>query len=125
MIVMIMTDGEIHDMGDTTHELVQCARLPLSVIVVGIGNGDFKMMEELDDDDMRMTDKNGKRTERDLVQFVPFRDYNYNGVALAKHVLEELPRQVVEYHELCGIKPEVIVKPVPRSDTYLQMMQAK
>jgi hypothetical protein len=55
-------------------------------------------MNELDDDDMQMTDKNGKKTERDLVQFVPFRDYNNDGVALAKQVLEELPRQVVEYH---------------------------
>jgi hypothetical protein len=44
---------------------------------------------------MQMTDKNGNKTERDLVQFVPFREYNNDGVALAKHVLEELPRQVV------------------------------
>lgn len=62
MIVLILTDGEIHDMQDTCHELVQCCRLPLSVIVVGIGSGDFKLMEELDDDDMQMIDKNGKRT---------------------------------------------------------------
>jgi hypothetical protein len=82
MIVMILTDGEIHDMRDACHELIQCSRLPISVIVV-------------DDDDMQMTDKNGNKTERDLVQFVPFREYNNDGVALAKHVLEELPRQVV------------------------------
>jgi hypothetical protein len=45
MIVMILTDGEIHDMRDACHELIQCSRLPISVIVVGIGNGDFKLME--------------------------------------------------------------------------------
>lgn len=71
---------------------------------------------------MQMTDKNGKRTERDLVQFVPFRDYSYNGAMLAKNVLEELPRQVVEYHELCGITPEMIIKPIPKNDSYVQKM---
>ena len=84
MIVLMLTDGEIHDMKDTCHELVQCSHLPISVIVVGIGNGDFKLMEELDDDDMQMVDNNGKRTERDLVQFVPFRKFNNDGVSLAK-----------------------------------------
>ena len=74
-------------MVDTCHELVQCSRLPMSVIIVGIGNGDFKLMEQLDDDDMQMVDRNGRKTERDLVQFVPFREYNNDGVALAKHVL--------------------------------------
>ena len=39
------------------------------------------------------------------MQFVPFRNFMNDGVELAKEVLEELPRQVVEYHGLCKIKP--------------------
>lgn len=42
----------------------------MSVIIVGIGEGDFKIMHELDDDNMEMVDSKGQRTERDLVQFV-------------------------------------------------------
>jgi hypothetical protein len=41
-------------------------------------------MSRLDDDDMQMTDQNGNRTERDLVQFVPFKKFSYNGVELAR-----------------------------------------
>ena len=46
-------------------------------------------------------------------QFVPFRDYMYNGqynplsgVRLAKDVLHELPDQVIEYMEKRKIKPQ-------------------
>jgi hypothetical protein len=86
--------------------LVRCGRLPLSVIIIGIGNGeDWSAMHELDDDDCQMTDKNGNRTQRDLVQFVEFSKHNNNGVELAREVLEELPRQVEEYHTLVGLTP--------------------
>lgn len=60
-------------------------------------------MERLDDDAMTMTSSTGVRTERDLVQFVPFRNFSNDGVMLAKEVLAELPRQVVEYHSLCRL----------------------
>lgn len=51
--------------------LVKCGKLPLSIIIIGIGNGDdWNIMHELDDDDMQMTDFQGNKTIRDLVQFV-------------------------------------------------------
>jgi hypothetical protein len=95
MILLILTDGVIHDKEEVKDLLVKCGRLPLSVIIIGIGNGDdWEAMKELDDDDCQMTDMQGNKTERDLVQFVVFSEHNNNGVELAREVLEELPRQV-------------------------------
>ena len=85
--------------------LIQCNRLPLSIIIVGLGDGDFGVMHELDDDDCQMVDSRGNRTERDLVQFVEFKKFKNNGVELAREVLFELPRQVEEYFELVGVEP--------------------
>lgn len=62
-------------------------------------------MNELDDDDCHMVDSKGNKTERDLVQFVEFKKFKNNGVALAREVLQELPRQVEEYFELMAIEP--------------------
>lgn len=39
MILLILTDGVIHDKEEVKDLLVQCGRLPLSVIIIGIGNG--------------------------------------------------------------------------------------
>jgi len=44
IILMILTDGQNHDMNDTINLLIKAADLPLSVIIVGIGNDDFENM---------------------------------------------------------------------------------
>lgn len=84
MILLIMTDGAIHDTEEVMDLLVKCGKLPLSVIIVGIGNGDWGLMHQLDDDDCQMTDFQGNKTQRDLVQFVEFSEHKNNGVELAR-----------------------------------------
>jgi hypothetical protein len=46
-VLMILTDGMINDMDETCNALVSCDVLPLSVIIVGIGNADFSNMNTL------------------------------------------------------------------------------
>ena len=71
-------------------------------------------MEELDDDDCQMRDSKGRKTTRDLVQFVEFRKFRNNGVELAREVLEELPRQVEEYYQIINTSPMQFPPPPPR-----------
>jgi len=37
-VLLILTDGEIHDMQQTIQLIVQSSRTPLSVIIIGVGN---------------------------------------------------------------------------------------
>ena len=104
-ILMILTDGIIDDMDETIDSLVEASFLPISVIIIGIGDANFSNMNILDSDDDRLVDKNGRKADRDLVQFVPFKEYSYNGELLAKQVLEEIPRQVIEYYQHQNIAP--------------------
>lgn len=53
-ILLILTDGAIHDMQVTKDWIVEGTDLPLSIIVIGIGQADFSMMEELDSDEQVM-----------------------------------------------------------------------
>jgi hypothetical protein len=41
-ILLILTDGEIHDMQATVDLIVQASELPLSIIIIGVGNEKFK-----------------------------------------------------------------------------------
>jgi hypothetical protein len=45
-----MTDGQINDMQNTIDQIVKASRLPMSIIIVGIGNEDFTNMNILDAD---------------------------------------------------------------------------
>lgn len=105
-ILLIITDGIINDMQDTADAIVAASGLPLSIIIVGVGNADFGAMNVLDADDEPLTARNGQKETRDLVQFVPFRDFsNQHYSALAAAVLDEIPRQLCEWAEMNGIKP--------------------
>jgi copine 5/8/9 len=48
-------DGVITDMGTTIRAIVKARDLPLSIVIVGVGNDDFKNMKILDGDDERLT----------------------------------------------------------------------
>ena len=104
-ILMILTDGIIDDMDETVDSLVEASFLPISVIIIGIGDADFSNMDVLDADDEPLVDKNGRKADRDLVQFVPFKKFSYNGQLLAQEVLEEIPKQVIEYYQHQNMPP--------------------
>ena len=105
-ILLILTDGQIDDLKDTIDEMVEASFLPISVIIVGIGNGDFTSMDILDADENPLYDRRKRKADRDLVQFVPFNQFKNDPAKLAEQVLEEVPRQVVEYYQHKGIKPQ-------------------
>ena len=40
----IFQDGEITDMANTVDRIVAASKLPLSIVIVGVGGADFKNM---------------------------------------------------------------------------------
>ena len=105
-ILLILTDGIINDLGPTIDILVQGSFLPLSVIIIGIGNDHFQEMVVLDGDKNPLIDSKGVKRMRDLVQFVPFNKFKYDPNKLAEEVLEEVPRQVIEYYTMNNLYPD-------------------
>ncbi|KAM9234891.1 copine-5 isoform 2-T2 [Dugong dugon] len=111
-VLLIITDGVISDMAQTKEAIVNAAKLPMSIIIIGVGQAEFDAMVELDGDDVRISSR-GKLAERDIVQFVPFRDYvdrtgNHvlSMARLARDVLAEIPDQLVSYMKAQGIRPQ-------------------
>ncbi|XP_028814617.1 copine-8-like [Denticeps clupeoides] len=111
-ILLIISDGVISDMAQTKESIVNASALPMSIIIVGVGPAEFDEMIELDGDEIRISSR-GRFAERDIVQFVPFRDYidrrgNHilSMARLAKDVLAEIPDQFLQYMRTRGIKPQ-------------------
>lgn len=121
-VLLIITDGIITDMDKTIEAIVNASSLPFSIIIVGVGDADFSAMDVLDGDDNALR-ANGRTANRDIVQFVPFNQFNTSNRAsqekfnrehnkietleteiknflkqlLAQHVLAEIPDQVTQY----------------------------
>ena len=74
-VLLIITDGVITDMDQTRTAIVEASHLPMSIIIVGVGAADFDAMEFLDSDDRLLRSPRGDTAARDIVQFVPFRQF--------------------------------------------------
>ncbi|XP_063215609.1 copine-8-like isoform X2 [Bacillus rossius redtenbacheri] len=110
-ILLIITDGAITDMVHTKQAIIRASNLPMSIIIVGVGNADFMAMNELDGDTIPLS-HNKVVAARDIVQFVPFRnfqritDLKIAKAYLAKEVLAEIPDQIVGYMKSKNIVPK-------------------
>mmetsp|Transcript_44463 Transcript_44463/g.58983 ORF Transcript_44463/g.58983 Transcript_44463/m.58983 type:complete len:121 (+) Transcript_44463:1164-1526(+) len=89
-ILLLLTDGAIHDMAATKDAIYHLADFPCSIIIVGVGNADFSLMEELDGDDGSLRNSMGQLVPRDIVQFVEFNQCMARG-NLNEEVLKEVP----------------------------------
>ena len=101
-ILLIITDGQITDEDATKQAIVEASVLPLSIVIVGVGNADFSSMGRLDGDDNPLFDNTGKRI-RDIVQFVQYNmKYALNPSMFSRDLLQEIPGQVERYFKSIG-----------------------
>lgn len=113
-VLLVITDGIISDMHQTKRAIINASSLPISIIIVGVGDADFDDMDELDSDDVRLSAE-GRYAERDIVQFVPLNKFISNNgpkqfiksqADLAKEVLAEIPEQLTSFMKSRGFKPQ-------------------
>uniref|UniRef100_T1KA33 Copine C-terminal domain-containing protein n=1 Tax=Tetranychus urticae TaxID=32264 RepID=T1KA33_TETUR len=103
------------DVPQTKQAIIDASHLPLSIIIVGVGHDDFAAIDELDSDNLLLK-FNGKKAVRDIVQFVPLRNYiTSTGIwlqtmdGLTRDILHEVPEQLISYMRAKGIKPKRVV----------------
>ena len=105
-ILLILTDGAIMDLQATINSVVAASGLPLSIIIIGVGDADFSTMEKLDADrEPLYSDALRAYQSRDVVQFVQFNQFRNDNVLLAREVLKEIPKQMTSYFQSKKIRP--------------------
>jgi len=92
--------------------LVRASSLPMSVIIVGVGEEDFAAMDILDGDHNRLEHR-GQMAKRDIVQFVEMRrfvgrDASWDKELLGRAVLAEIPGQVTGWMKMKRFQPSVL-----------------
>jgi hypothetical protein len=96
-ILLIIADGQVTNAAHTIAAIVKASALPLSIIVVGVGDGPWDMMEEFDDN---LPDR-----QFDNFQFVNFsqtfaENPNNPEVAFAIAALMEIPEQFIAIRKI-------------------------
>jgi hypothetical protein len=94
-ILIIFTNGDVHNQEKAIAAIAEVASEPLSIVVVGVGPGDFGNMNFL----------NEKRNDRDNVLFVDMKTHEQDENALSEATLKVIPAQLVDYFVSNGIRP--------------------
>ena len=104
----MVTDGELVDLDETLDELVKGSDLPLSIIIVGVGPASFARADIFAKaDEVPLYSKTLERAmKNNIVQFVPFRDYENNIEKLSHLILSKVRNQFLSYFQRNGIVPK-------------------
>ena len=105
-IMMILTDGTIVDRSKTKRMIIRASKLPVSIIIIGVGNpaDNFEFMRKLDADKepLLVRDKNTgqiNQQTRDCVQFLACKDLKNDPDKITKELLREIPDQITAYYD--------------------------
>ena len=119
-VLLIITDGVICDMEATKSAIISASNLPMSIIIIGVGNENFEAMDELDSDDA-LLQQGDRKAQRDIVQFVELNRFvcgssrGWDKELLAREGLAELPDQIVGFMKAGGHRPGHSDAPPPYS----------
>ena len=109
-ILMILTDGIIVDLDETIDQIVIGSFLPLSIIIIGIGDNDFENMDTLDGNDDPLISTDGIKRQRDIVKFVRFEDCRNDPEKISEELLDEVPRQIIDFYTMKNIYPSNLIE---------------
>lgn len=108
-ILVVILDGDSFDTEGTRRALIRASALPVSVVLVGIGDSYFPNLVAYDADKQPMQTSERVSAMRDCVQFVRFNDYlaeegKVNKRKLSDDILKEIPVQVEGFLGMYGIR---------------------
>ena len=96
-ILLIISDGEIFDIENTIDSIIEASNFPISFIIIGIGSDVTSDMKTLNGEKGKLISRNGEELNRDIVQYVHFKDFANNLNKLADEVLKYIPGQITSY----------------------------
>jgi len=123
-ILVIISDGNNHDIDEMVRQLIKSERYPISVCIVGVGDENFSRMLQMDSRTKPLEDKDGNKSERDMCQFVRYNDFKDRPDKLTEYMLTVIPSQVEAYYraskDFTGLKD--VGKP---KNAYLRKLKEK
>jgi hypothetical protein len=96
-ILLIVTNGNVHDLQATVDAIVAASVKSISIVIAGIGTGDFGTMTFLDANTIPLRSSEKKEAARDIVQFAAYAHHMNHPGNMAAELLAEIPRQVEHF----------------------------
>ena len=98
-ILLIISDGYIHDIQETINSIIEASKYPISFIIIGVGADVNYDMKVLNGENGKLVSSSGELLNKDNVQYVHFNDYADDLNKLTEAVLKYIPDQISDYYK--------------------------
>mmetsp|Transcript_34000 Transcript_34000/g.33548 ORF Transcript_34000/g.33548 Transcript_34000/m.33548 type:complete len:124 (+) Transcript_34000:1306-1677(+) len=102
-IMLVITNEPVADMEKTITEINKASNLPMSILIIGLGDKDFQKLEMLKTE---ITPEGS--SSRETAKFWKFNRSKDRLGELTEKVLSGIPEQIVEYMSLNRIEPKIV-----------------
>jgi len=106
-LLLISNPPKREDIKKCIDAFIENTYLPLSVVVIGIGDKDFKDIQNLFSNKHKYSSKEIEKM-RSNVSFCPLKDFNFKYDLALSECLKEIPKQMVEYFKNNMTSPDDI-----------------
>jgi len=98
-ISIIISDGYLQDIDETIDSIVEASILPISFIIIGVGDNANSDMKILNGENGKLISSKGVILNKDIIQYVHFNDYANDLTKLTEAVLKYIPDQISNYYK--------------------------
>ena len=98
-ILLIISDGYIHDITETIDTIIEASKFPISFIIIGVGDEVNYDMKRLNGESGKLISSTGEILNKDIVQYVHYNDYADDLNKLTEAVLKYIPDQISNYYK--------------------------
>jgi hypothetical protein len=104
-VLLLFANNDISNEKEFYNEIILSSDLPISVVIIGLGKGPFKTLENIEKNFMKLTDNNGNTAKRKNIKFISFNNLGKNYQRTVKNSLIDIPDQMIEFLNLKNINP--------------------
>lgn len=105
--VVFLANESDKGMAKTLDWMVKASNLPLSILILGIGDADFSEFGIFTKDTRKLIGSNLEHIKRDFVNFMKFdgKAVRKNPAQFVEKIFSALPTQIIEYYEMVDRNP--------------------
>ena len=104
LFLLINSPPKNNDFQNTIDALIENTYLPLSVVIIGIGNSEFDDIKKLFSHKNKISSK-GIEKLRNNSYFITMKDCDLNNDILKNKCLKDIPKQIVQYYSINKTTP--------------------
>lgn len=115
-VLILFVNSVPEDLQDTIDEIIHGTYLPLSIVIVGVGDKEYNELRKISGKNLPKYSSKGGEKIRDILHFISLNECGDNEKKFNTFILKEIPKQMIEYYKINLSPPEKIQEIISKNE---------